>query len=89
MSWIDDHKGDLIKTVGQVWACGDDECGCTEAQVVNIYLNRVTRDSLVRELVWSGDFHTDWESGAEEELDAYRAALRELDPELERRIEWA
>lgn len=85
--WLEKHKGAYIQTVGMVWECGDDECGCTEAQIVAYYENKVVR-ARVPITEWAGEFHTEHEGGADEELAAYRRALREGDPQREASIIW-
>lgn len=86
--WLAKHKGEYLYSWGQVWDCEDDECGCTEAQVVDFYQNKVVRNARVPVIAWRGEFHTDHESGAAAELVAYRRALRESDPERETAIQW-
>lgn len=86
--WLAEHKGRYQKTVGYIWECGDDECGCTEATVVSYYENKTDPRWRVPINEWTGEFYTDHESGADAELAAYRRALRESDPEREVAIEW-
>lgn len=86
--WFEEHRGPLVRTVGRVWDCGDDECGCTRPEILNVYRNRVVPNFYVSELVWEGTFRTDHEPGADEELAAKRAELAVLDPSLHGRVEW-
>jgi hypothetical protein len=86
--WMDGHKGAFIKAVGYVWWCGDDECNCTQAVIVDYFENKVVPGCVpVRR--WEGNFHTDGEPGAETELAAERDRLRAADPAAEAAIEWA
>jgi hypothetical protein len=88
MSWFEDHKGPYLRTEGYVWNCEDDDCGCSQAFMRNVYHNKATMTSVVFENVWEGSFHTDWESGAAQELGEYRRALRKSDPDREAAIIW-
>lgn len=85
--WMSKHKGALIQTVGMVWEC-DDECDCTEAQIVSYYQNKVVRNARVPVVDWSGEWHTEGEPGADAELAAYRRELKAEDPEREAAIVW-
>lgn len=86
-AWLREHKGDYIKSWGYVWTC-EDECGCSQAQVVDFYQNKVVHSARVPITAWEGEFHTECEPGADAELAEYRRALRESDPEREAAIEW-
>ncbi len=86
--WMAKHKGEYLRTVGEVWDCRDEECGCTQAQVTDVFRNKVTGTSLVFVGIWAGEFHTDHEPGAGAELAAYRRELRKSDPEREATIRW-
>ena len=90
--WMAEHKGPLIRTVGEVWYCGDDWCGCTQAQITEIYRNLKpppgAPQAVVRVTVWEGEFRTDHEPGAEADLRARRDELRLADPDAAARIKW-
>jgi hypothetical protein len=83
-----EHKGPLKNIVGYVWECGDDYCSCSKATIVEQYVNLADRRWIVPVCIWEGEFHTDGEPGANDELIAKRAELRESDPDLAVRIEW-
>ena len=94
--WHREHQGPFIKAIGYVWDCGDDYCNCSRAVIVEQYQN--TTDTgwkygkgrwLVPVGVWEGEFHTDGEGGANDELIAKRAELRETEPEYAALIEWS
>jgi hypothetical protein len=86
--WLAAHKGPLLRTVGEVWWCGDDYCDCTQAQIVEIYRNKVVQPGVVRIAIWQGAFFTEGEPGAYEELQAKRAKMKGADPGAEAEIEW-
>lgn len=86
--WMDKHKGPLVRTVGMVWECYDDECGCTQAQIISYYRNKVVWNAVVPVVDWEGEFHTDHESGADEELAVHRRQLKLQAPEREASIQW-
>lgn len=86
--WMTDHKGEFLYRWGRVWECGDDECGCTEAQIVAYYQNKVVHNGRVPVVEWSGEFRSDHEAGADEELAAHRRHLREADPQYEAATQW-
>lgn len=86
--WMRTHKGDHVRTVGMVWVCEDDDCRCSQAQVVSYYRNLVAPHARVPVLDWEGEFHTDGELGADAELAAYRRELKAEDPEREAAITW-
>jgi len=76
--WLEKHKGRLLDTVSYVWE--DDECGCTQAVIVERYENKVVGlPWIVPVTIWEGPFHTDFEPGAAGELAAElsRRALEE------------
>lgn len=83
--WTREHKGELIRLEGEVWACDDDYCGCAQPQVTAVFRNRVTGKTVVRLGLWSGTFRSEHEGGADEELAAYRASL---DADLDGQIMW-
>lgn len=85
--WMLAHKGELIRRVGMVWECYDD-CGCTEAQIIAYYRNKVVWNARVPVVEWSGTWRTDGEPGADAELAEKRRELRAEDPDLEASIEW-
>ena len=85
--WLRVHKGAYLYSWGEVWTCGDD-CNCTQAQVTDFYQNRVVRNARVPITVWEGEFHTEYEQGADAELAQYRRELRASDPEREAAIRW-
>jgi hypothetical protein len=87
-AWLAEHKGAYVKTVAYVWWCGDDCCDCTQAVIVERYKNAKDPRFFVSVGVWEGEFHTDGEPGAAEELAAKRAALECADPDLAARIQW-
>jgi hypothetical protein len=87
-AWLAEHKGDYIDTIGYVWWCGDGYCNCTQAVVVERYKNVKAPGWLICCGIWEGEFHTDGESGADEELAAKRAELERTDPELAAGIKW-
>lgn len=86
--WMAEHKGPHLKTVGYVWECEDDECGCSQAVVVSYYRNKVVPNARVPINDWAGDFYTDHESGADLDLAEYRRHLKATEPEREAEIEW-
>lgn len=86
--WLEKHKGPLLRVVGEVWRCGDDYCDCTQAQLVEIYRNKVVQPAVVRVVVWEGEFFTDGETGAYEQLQAKREEMKITDPSAEARIQW-
>jgi hypothetical protein len=87
-AWLAEHKGPLKDTIAQVWWCGDMWCDCTQAQIVERYHNLKAPGWIVSIGVWEGEFHTDGEGGAADELAAKRAELLRIDPELAARIRW-
>ena len=87
-SWLEAHKGSLIDIIGEVWWCGDPSCDCTQAVIVERYQNLKAPGFVVRLCTWEGEFHTDGEPGAEDELTTKRQELHASDPELEGRIRW-
>jgi hypothetical protein len=87
--WMAEHKGPLLRTIAEVWSCGDDYCGCTQAQIVELYDNLKAPGWVVRVPIWLGTFRTDHEPGATAELEARRNALAFSDPEWHEQIEWA
>lgn len=87
--WMQKHKGAYLRTEAIVWYCGDEVCGCYQAQIHNLYQNKVTRSSVVFEHVWEGTFRTDHDyPTCAEELADYRRELKKTHPELEARIHW-
>ncbi len=86
--WLAAHQGEFLRRVGHVWECGDDDCGCEQAVVIAYYRNKVVPRARVPVGEWAGEFRTDHEPGADEDLVAHRHALRESDPDLEASIEW-
>jgi hypothetical protein len=84
-AWLEEHRGEFVKTIGFVWGCGDDYCRCEEAQVQKIYRDKTDGRFIIRETIWSGEFHTDGEPGAWDELQAYRESLS---PDRQAEIEW-
>ena len=74
--WLREHKGDHIKTVGYVWECYD-ECGCTQARVVDYFRNKTVYSARVPVGVWEGGFYAE-----------YRRHLRAENPAREATIEW-
>lgn len=86
--WLREHQGAHLYTYGYVWECGDDECGCTQAMVVDYFQNKVLPRARVPINAWSGEFHTEHEPGADADLAEYRRTLKEADPEREAAIEW-
>lgn len=90
--WLAKHKGRHVRTVGYIWECGDDDCRCEQALVVDRWENRAVR-GYVTTGVWEGTFTTadgrhDGDPSPERELAAYRRALRASNPEREAAIEW-
>ena len=90
--WMRKHKGAYLRSVAEVWACNDD-CGCTQAQVTDLFANLKDPRYVVRVCAWEGEFYTgDWHEPedltASDELDAYRAALLLSDPKREAAILW-
>jgi hypothetical protein len=88
--WTQNHIGPFLHTVAEVWWCGDEECDCTQAQVHDVYRNRVTGISVIRVFVWEGDYHVGLsfepgETTAEEDLRAYYESLT---PERRAEIHW-
>lgn len=87
-AWLAEHKGPLRDVIGKVWYCGDDYCDCTQAEIVERYENKTAPGWIVPVCIWQGEFHTDGEPGANEELAAKREELRKTDPDLAARIKW-
>ena len=85
--WLSEHQGDYRRTYGRVWYC-DDECGCSQAQIVDEYDNKVTRTTVIPIQSWEGTFFTEHEGGAEAELRAERERLLAEDPERAAQIDW-
>lgn len=84
-----EHKGAYLRTEAEIWYCGDDECGCYQAQIYNLYQNKVTRSSVIFELVWEGTFRTEHDyAPCAKELVTYRQELKRTNPELEAQIHW-
>ncbi len=93
--WHQKAQGPLIDILGQVWWCMDEECDCTQAQIVARFENLNMRARygrlntfIVPRTLWSGAFHTDGEPGANEELSAKRADLEANEPAIAVRILW-
>ena len=93
--WHREHQGPFVNASAYVWDCGDDYCNCTRAVIVEYYQN--TADSSWRYGkgrwhvpvgVWEGEFHTDGEPGANAELIAKRAEMRESEPEYASLVKW-
>lgn len=87
-TWMLEHKGALVRRVGMIWECGDDTCGCEQARVIAYYQNKVVPRARVPVCEWEGNFFTDHESGADDELAAHRRELAKTDPAREAAIEW-
>lgn len=57
-----------------VWDCGDEMCGCSQARITAIHRNKtfVTPNSTHRGYVyidlWSGEWHSEGEPGAADDL---------------------
>lgn len=86
--WMLEHKGQYIKTVGVIWGC-DDECACYNAEVYDVFSNKMVRGARVDKQIWEGEFTIDNQPRAtEDSLILYRRGLKVSDPELEARIEW-
>jgi hypothetical protein len=86
--WHAEHQGDLRDIIARVWWCGDDWCDCTQAQITARFCNIVVPNAVVLHTLWRGEFHTDGEQGAVAELDAKRAEMEAVEPQLARRITW-
>jgi hypothetical protein len=86
--WHVAHQGPLIDIVGQVWWCGDDWCDCSQAQIVARFSNIIDPRFLVLRTLWQGEFHTDGETGAGEELSAKRSELQDAEPAIAARVRW-
>jgi len=87
--WMLEHKGEYLKTVGAIWYCEDDVCGCYNAEVYDVFQNKVLPNARVHKGVWEGEFTTDHDSRAtEDSIVRYRQELKKTDPEFEARIEW-
>lgn len=86
--WHAAHQGALRDIIAHVWWCGDDYCDCTQAQITARFHNVVVPHALVLRTLWEGEFHTDSEPGAEDELTAKRVELEATEPDLARRIAW-
>lgn len=85
--WMRAHKGALRALVGRVWYCGDDYCDCSEPVIEAVFDNsRVT--GVVRVALWVGDFRTDGDEGAMDDLLAVKTEIERADPPFARRIEW-
>ena|SRR5215218_4738350 len=70
-AWQAEHAGRLLDTVAYVWSDDDDECGCTQAVIVEQYENKIVGPPwVVPVTIWSGPMHHDFEPGAQDELDA-------------------
>ena len=90
--WLATHKGEYLYTVGMIWECGDDDCRCEQAQVIDYYANKRVR-GVVPIVVWEGTFTTadsraDGDLSPDAQLAAYRLSLRLSDPEREAAIRW-
>lgn len=86
--WMLEHKGQYLKTVGQLWYC-DDVCGCSNAEVFDVFQNKVIPNARVFKNIWEGEFTTDHDFRlSEDSIIGYRRELKATDPELEKRIEW-
>lgn len=86
--WHVDHQGPIVDIIGHVWWCGDDDCDCTEARITARFRNLADARWIVPRTLWQGEFHTDGESGASDELIAKRAHLEATEPEIAARITW-
>jgi hypothetical protein len=90
--WLIDHQGEYLRTVGKTWYCDDDHCNCSEARIVEVYENKVTKHSpspsVIRVGIWTGPYHVDGEPGAHEDLARKRLDLLANDPELAAKIKW-
>lgn len=91
--WADGDIPEGGKIQGFVWWCGDEDCDCTEAQIV--WSDLSLRPVGIRTL-WSGTFRSGWpyEYGEGEgrspsnELNREAARLRRHHNALFHRIEW-
>lgn len=86
--WHVGHQGPLSDIRAEVWWCGDEWCDCTQAQVTARFRNLLDSRWIVPRVLWQGTFFTDGECGAEEELDAKRAELEAVEPDIATRIIW-
>lgn len=91
--WMKEHIGEYVRTLGHVWRCGDDDCNCWQAQVSDIYTNRVLKAAFCFKGVWEGGYYSsdsrlDPARLAENDLIAYRQRLKKEDPEFEAQITW-
>jgi hypothetical protein len=66
------------RTVAEVWWCGDEECDCTQAQIVQIGPDRVAGFPWVtRRVLWAGQFTSFTYEQTEAEAAAQLAELRQ------------
>lgn len=80
------RRGPFKRVIAYVWSCEDDWCGCTMACIDAQYATASNQRFIWSERVWEGEIHTDYEPGAQEELDAIEAAMRTAWPEAAARI---
>lgn len=85
--WHIDHQGKLKDVVGTVWECHDD-CRCQQPQIVARFYNAKDDRWIVPRLLWEGDYYTDGDTGADEELSAKRAELGVSEPGMAGLILW-
>ena len=82
---LDAPAGELIAFV---WYCGDDWCGCSEAQIRHIVKRNASGGIHTSRTLWSGKFRSDHEFGATTDLNREAARLRRKHHDLRRRIFW-
>lgn len=51
--------GPLLRTVIQIWDCGDDECGCSQVEVVELHEHRLVPGARWAVQLAKGTFCTD------------------------------
>lgn len=88
--WHSKHQGPLIDIRANVWWCGDYWCDCTQAQITAQFRNATdyTGHWIVPRTLWEGEFHSEGERGAKDELAAKRAEVERDEPEMAARIIW-
>ena len=79
---VNPRRGPFKRLVAYVWRCGDDWCGCSQACIDAQYANASDQRFIWSERLWEGEFYTDHEPGAQDELDAIETAMRDAWPEV-------
>lgn len=68
-----ERQGKYVRTVLEVWWCGDEVCDCRQVQVLRRYRNRLAPGAFCSVLVWEGTYFSEGEGGEQIEAELQRA----------------